>query len=138
MKRIYHTWDKWECYRAGFFEVRAPKGFSDEQCEGTYRELLSDVAEFKRVMQLIVAEWPNSCEHNLTNERMNRVAWMGQAAVTYKYKVPARFKGGYNLLTDEQKQAADNAALEVINEWMDVKGYERLETTMPKTEVNLY
>jgi hypothetical protein len=138
--RIYHTWDKWECYRAGFFEVRAPKGLIDEDCETLYSVLLRDTNEFKSVMSAIVKEWPMSCEHNLTNERMNRIAWMGQAALCYKYKIPARYRGGYNLLTVEEQQAADEAALEYINIWMESKGYDLQtpETIKSRSEVNLY
>ena len=91
-------------------------------------------------MRLIIDQWRNSCEHNLTNERMNRTAWMGQAAVCYKYSVPARYRGGYNLLTDLQKQAADDAALEIINVWMANNNYPNYtpETIKSKSEVDLY
>lgn len=138
--RVYHTWDKWECYRAGFFEVRPPKPLTDDDCIRLYSELLRDIAEFKRVMLCIINEWPNSCQHNLTNERMNRIAWMGQASLTYKHNIPAKYRGGYNLLTTEEQQAADNAALEVINIWMESQGYElqTAETIKSKTEVDLY
>ena len=53
---------------------------------------------------------------------------------------PARYRGGYNLLTKEQQQAADAAALELINEWMVLKGYQQYdqETIKSKTEANLY
>lgn len=141
MDRIYHTWDKWECYRAGFFEVHPPRGMTDDDCLNAYKVLLQDIAEFKRVMKLIITEWVNSCEHNLTNERMNRIAWMGQASLTYKYKIPARYRGGYNLLTEDEKLAADQAALEMINEWLSIKGYSErhdLESIKSKTEVDLY
>lgn len=141
MERIYHTWDKWECYRAGFFEVHAPGDLSDEDCEFLYKELLQDVPEFKKIMRKIITEWPNSCEHNLTNERMNRIAWMGQSSLCYKYRIPSRYRGGYNLLTKEQQEDADQAALEVINEWLTVKQYDErhdLQSIKSKTEVDLY
>lgn len=140
VNRIYHTWDRWECYPAGFFEVHPPKGMTEEDCVNTYRLLLIDVEEFKRIMRLIISEWVNSCEHNLSNERMNRIAWMGQAALCYKYRIPARFRGGYNLLTEDEKMAADLAALEIINEWMIKTGNPILtiETVQSKTEADLY
>lgn len=140
VNRIYHTWDKWECYPAGFFEVRAPGKLSDDDCERLYMELLADIPEFKRIMLRIISEWHNSCEHNLTNERMNRIAWMGQAALCYKHHIPARYRGGYNLLTVEQQHAADDCALECINLWMESKGYEQYtqETIKSRTEADLY
>lgn len=141
MDRIYHTWDKWECYRAGFFEVNPPKGMTDDDCLNTYKELLLDIPEFIRIMRLIIHEWPNSCEHNLTNERMNRIAWMGQSSLTYKHKIPSRYRGGYHLLSEQDRLNADNAALMVINEWLELKGYDErhnLQTIQSKTEVDLY
>lgn len=140
MNRIYHTWDKWECYLAGFFEVSLSNGLSEDECHELMRALLSDISEFKSAMNRVIQLWPNSCEHNLTNERMNRIAWMGQAALCYKHRIPARFRGGYHLLTDEQKQTADEAALEIINVWMTKQGYPllTLETVPSKTEMDLY
>lgn len=140
MKRVYYTWEKWECYRAGFFNVRAPKGLTDDQCLIKYKDLLSDIAEFKRIMYKVINEWPFSTEHNLTNERMNRIAWMGQSALCYKHAIPARFRGGYNLLNEKQKLAADQAALEIINRWMKAKGHKKvnMKSVQSKTEMNIY
>lgn len=140
MNRIYHTWDKWECYPSGFFEVKPPKGLTDDDCLNLYKTLLIDLNEFKRIMRLVISEWRYSCEHNLTNDRMNRIAWMGQAALAYKYKIPSRYRGGYHLLSEEEKLNADNAAIEIINEWMNKNGYElfNLETIKSKTEADLY
>lgn len=141
MNRIYHTWDQWECYRAGFFEVHPPKGMTDEECIEAYKELLLDLGEFRRILLLILEQWPFSCRHNLTNERMNRIAWMGQAALAYKHNIPAKYRGAYNLLTKEQQIAADNCALEVINIWLERNFYDErynLETIKSKTEVDLY
>lgn len=140
MERIYHTWDKWECYPAGFFEAKAPKEYTDDDCQKLYRELLEDIPEFTRIMERIIIEWPNSCEHNLTNERMNRIAWMGQSALAYKYRIPARYRGGYYLLTEAQQRIADEAALASINRWMERNGYEKLTLAAveSKTEMDLY
>jgi len=49
---------------------------------------------------------------------MNRIAWMGQASLCLYKKIPSRFRGGYNLLSDKQKQAADGTALKYINVWL--------------------
>lgn len=114
---------------------------TDDECLERYKELLQDIDEFKRVMRLIIREWKYSCQHNLTNERMNRIAWMGQASLAYKYKIPSRFRGGYHLLSEEQRLAADNAALEIINEWLASQFYDErynLESIKSKTEVDLY
>jgi hypothetical protein len=139
-KRIYHTWDKWECYKAGFYENQPPKGLSKEECEIKYKNLLSDLDEFEDCLKKIIKEWKYSCEHYLSNPNMNRIAWLGQAALAYKYNIPACFRGGYNLLTEEQKLAADKMALKYLNIWRKKKGLLPLsyEEAQSKTEPNLY
>lgn len=140
MDRIYHTWDKWECYPAGFYENSPPAGLEDEDCERIYKELLSDPDRFGEVLGRVITEWKNSCEHYLTNERMNRIAWLGQAALTYAHGIPSRYRGGYNLLTDEQKAKADQVALDYLNRWRFLYGQGPLvmSEAQSKTQVDLY
>jgi len=139
MKRIYHTWDKWECYPAGFYESNM-KDMSKAECEEKYRELLSDDNMFSECLKSIIVEWKNSCEHYLSNPNMNRIAWLGQAALAYKYGIPACYRSGYNLLTQEEKSSADNVALKYLNEWLVMQGDEPLtaEEVKSKTKANIY
>ena len=120
--RIFHTFDKWECHGAGFYETKPPRGLTPDNCRAYYRELLSDIPEFERVLQCVVTEWKHSCEHYLTNSAMNRIAWLGQAALCYKHGIPSEFRGGYGLLTEAQQLAADEAALRAMNDWMERNG----------------
>ena len=70
MNRIYHTWDKWECYPAGLYENKSKdKLLSDDDCKKKYAEFLSDIPMFEAAMQSILLEWKNSCEHYLSNEK---------------------------------------------------------------------
>lgn len=120
--RIFHTFDKWECAKAGFYETKPPKGMTADHCRAYYRELLTDIPEFERILSLVTSEWVNSCEHYLTNGAMNRIAWLGQAALCYKHGIPSEFRGGYGLLTEAQQLAADEAALRALNDWMQRNG----------------
>lgn len=140
MKRIYHTWDKWECYPAGFYENHPPKGLDDDDCERIYKELLSNIDAFDQALSGVIQNWTNSCEHYLTNERMNRIAWLGQAALCFQHGIPSRYRGGYNLLSDDEKQAADQKALEWLNKWRFFQGHGPLtmREAQPKTQVDLY
>ncbi len=117
--RIFHTFDKWECAKAGFYETKPPQGLTADNCRAYYRELLADIGEFSRVLECVITEWKHSCEHYLTNKAMNRIAWLGQAALCYKHGIPSEFRGGYGLLTEAQQLAADEAALEALNRWME-------------------
>lgn len=140
MKRIFHTWDKWECYPAGFYENKPPGDLTDEQAVAEYSTFLRDIPTFKVALERVLGEWPNSCEHYLSNERMNRIAWLGQAAMCIHTGIPSRFRGGYNLLTDDEKLAADLTALAALNTWLASEGEEPLtmEAAASKTEMDLY
>jgi ParB-like nuclease domain len=121
--RIFHTYDKWESIDSGFFNTTHPK-LSNEQCRYKYKEFLSDIPLFKASIDEMFKQWPNFCEHNLTNKSLNRVAWIGQASVCFKYGIPCIFSSGFQLLTEEEKDAANNLAFESLNEWLTLRGLE--------------
>ena len=117
-KRVFHTFDKWECVKAGFYAT-TKDGWSKEQCEQAYLTLLSDPKEFEKIAREVISEWPMSCEHYLTNAAMNRLAWLGQASVCKAHGVPSQFASGWFLLTEDQQKIANEVALKVINEWLE-------------------
>lgn len=139
MNRIYHTWDKWECYPAGFYEDQ-PSGMTQKEGEEVYRSFLADLPEFEKALAGLTAEWKHSCEHYLTNEKMNRIAWLGQAAMAYAKGIPACCRGGFNKLTKAQQEAADAMALKYLNLWLESRGEKALSPSeaASKTEANLY
>lgn len=115
--RIFHTFDKWEAVPAGFF---APgiKGRSKDECEAEYGAFLSDSNEFASGIEKVFKEWPNSCEHNLTNSSMNRIAWIGQAAACAARGLPSTFRGGFAALPIETQTIANELALKYLNIWL--------------------
>jgi ParB-like chromosome segregation protein Spo0J len=137
--RIFHTWEKWECYRAGFYAERM-KDMTQDEGEEKYREFLADLARFEAALIGVTSEWKHSCEHYLTNDRMNRIAWLGQASVAYALGIPSLCRGGYHRLTDEQKAAADALALRHLNKWLVANGREEVdhEAAGGRTEAELY
>jgi hypothetical protein len=141
VKRIYKTWDQWECYPAGFYEDHPPaKDLTDEDCIEQYREFLASPLRFRLAAHQMLKAWPNSTEHYLTNERMNRIAWIGQASMCYATGIPSRYRGGYNRLTKDQQQAADTVALDALNEWLLARDETPLTMTGAEslTEMDLY
>lgn len=117
--RIYHTWDKWEAFAAGFFDTKPTnQSLTAARMKTMYADFLRDIPRFQTAMDGVLADWPLSTEHNLSNERMNRIAWLGQAAMCWDTGVPAAFCNGYMLLSSEEKQAADLAALGHLNKWL--------------------
>lgn len=117
-ERIFHTYDKWECHKAGFYASKKD-GMTAEQCEMAYAEFLSDTAKFGQILEKIIVDWKYSCEHYLTNKSMNRIAWLGQAAMCYATGIPSKYCAGFNLLTEEQQLEANMTALKYLNIWLE-------------------
>jgi hypothetical protein len=137
--RIFHTFDKWEAVPAGFF---APgiKGRTVEECEAEYAAFLGDLNEFEQGMKKVFNEWPNSCEHNLTNSSMNRIAWLGQAAACAARGLPSTYRGGFAALSEEAQAAANALAHKYLNIWLKSKGLEQvsLEKALSSRDSDLF
>jgi hypothetical protein len=125
--RIFHTYDKWECYKAGFYSPTL-NGLTPEECERMYQSFLTNDEAFSAALEHVTTQWKHSCEHYLTNAAMNRIAWLGQAAACYAMGIPSSFRGGFNLLTEAEKQRANEIALKYLNKWLVENG--RPEVTM--------
>jgi hypothetical protein len=140
--RVLHTWDKWEAFAAGFFDSTPPnRNLSEGACKALYADFLRDIPRFQAAMEGVLRDWPNSTEHNLTNDRMNRIAWLGQAAMCWETGIPANFCNGYSLLTAEEQAAADAAALEQLNLFLNSTGRPELATLQDaerRTQPELY
>jgi hypothetical protein len=121
--RIFHTYDKWECYKAGLYES-GKDGLTQLEGEEVYRSFLSDLPRFEEALRHVISEWKHSCEQYLTNVAMNRIAWLGQASVCYAMGVPAVFRNGFNRLTPAQQDAANELALKYLNQWLVNSGRE--------------
>ncbi len=138
--RIFHTFDRWEAVEYGFYESAHPT-LSPIQCEYKYKEVLSDPIEFDRILNIVTDQWINSCEHNLTNKALNRIAWLGQAAVAYKYKVPCKFSSGWQLLSKQEQSDANDVALSHLNKWLQLRDIDPVsmeDATQVERQVELY
>jgi hypothetical protein len=122
--RVFHTYDKWECNKAGFYKTTPPEGMTKEDCKNEYFKLLTDEDEFAGALYGVINEWKYSCEHYLTNKAMNRIAWLGQAALCYKTGISSEFRSGWNLLTKEQQDKANQIAFDYLNIWLEKNGYD--------------
>jgi hypothetical protein len=116
-RRIFHTYEKWECFKAGLY-AQTKEGMTKIECEEAYRTFLSDTEKFAEALEHVITEWKHSCEHYLTNRAMNRIAWLGQAAACYALGIPAVYRGGFHLLTESEQQRANEVALEYLNRWL--------------------
>lgn len=131
--RIFHTHDKWECYKAGFYNTTV-EGKTEDECKQEYANFLSDLTLFEEGLKFVTKKWKHSCEHYLTNNQMNRIAWLGQAATIHMIKVPAKYSGGFYLMTQQQQDDADNLALTYLNKWL--RKNNRKEVTLAEARMD--
>lgn len=120
-QRIFHTYDKWECFKSGFYNTSV-EGNTKEQCEKEYAEFLSNNKLFRKTLKQVITKWKNSCEHYLTNTAMNRIAWLGQASACYAKQLPSTYRAGFYLLSEKQQDRANKTALEYLNKWLKARG----------------
>lgn len=117
MKRIYHKYELWEDFKNGFYD-----NCTNNNQRLTFKEDVHKLFKSEKLthkyMNKVLDEWVYSCEHNLTNTSMNRIAYLGQAACNIYAKVP-------NLITMEAwkeleitvRDRSDNIAELLIKKW---------------------
>ena len=82
-----------------------------------YAEFLRDIPRFEKAMARVVAEWPKSCEHFLTNQSVNRIAWLGQSSMCIETGIPCHYRAGFNMMSNEDRDKANAAAARVLRRW---------------------
>ena len=118
MERIYHRYELWECFKAGFF--RNVSGVEKKELQQKVIELFENSEQTEIYMNRVISEWVYSCEHNLTNISLNRVAWLGQSACCLYAKIPYSITMEMWRFVDEQKR---NIACEIAERI--IKKYEQ-------------
>lgn len=115
MNRIYHPYQKWECYQNGMYDQSKDNDLSLIEKS---KNLLSDKQATLEAMTFVIENWKNSCEHYLTDLSSNRRSWLGQAACCFEHGASdqATCKAWWQL-TDQQRFIANAVADTVINEW---------------------
>lgn len=124
--RIFHTYDKWECHKAGFYNS-TKIGMTHEECEYQFCNILTNLDLFAEILEKVIVEWKFSCEHYLTNKSMNRIAWLGQAAVCYHSGVPSRYSSAWFNLNEQQQKKANDVAYIYLNKWLKNNGIKEVE-----------
>lgn len=116
MKRIYHPYNLWEDYKYGFYD----------NCSGSEKqnkidkaiEMFNSESLTRKYMNKVVDEWKYSCEHNLTNESLNKIAYIGQAACCLYADIPNTITmEAWSKLSKDVQNRSDEIAKEVINKW---------------------
>ena len=116
LQQIWHPYNLWEDYKNGFYDNVSGK--NKQELISKVIELFSDKELTQEYMQRVVNEWIFSCEHNLTNYSMNRVAYLGQAACCLYAKVPSTITmEAWSLVGKKHRDEADLIAENIISKY---------------------
>jgi hypothetical protein len=116
IKRIYHSYEVWEDYLNGMWRKETKQ--YEEQNINKVIEFTGNHNLYGAAMFRVIEQWPFACEHNLTNNSINRKAWIGQAACCIEHGWPEYLvRKAWWQLTENQRNLADKQALLAIKQW---------------------
>ncbi len=117
-KRIYHPFQLWEEIPANMWgDVNNRKEYLDRAIEFTGNHKL-----YGEHMRRVVLEWKFSCENALTDEALNKRAWVGHAACAMAIGCPEDItRKAWSKLTDEQRLLANKEATRAIQIWQNAR-----------------
>lgn len=116
MKRIFKKYTEWEDYKNGMYEMYNSE---DEDLIRKSVTLLTNEDLFLETCKNVVKEWSVTTLVHLTNNTINKKAWIGQASCSYLYNVPELLtRVAWGKLTKEQQKNANNIAELVINSYI--------------------
>lgn len=117
MKRLFKKYTEWEDYKNGMYEMYKTE---DEDLIRKSVYLLTNSVLFLEACKLVVKDWKITTSVHLTNNTINKKAWIGQASCNYLYKVPELLtRVAWGKLTKEQQETANNIAETVINSYLN-------------------
>lgn len=119
MKKIYHRFEKWECYKNGFYNELPINNMTKEQAILQYSLFLRNLPLFEENIKKVFEQWKYSCEHFLTNESINRIAWIGQSAMCIYSGLSCFFRSGYYLLNEQERKKANALANNYLIKWVE-------------------
>lgn len=120
-ERIYFDFRELEEFHSGMWRI--VRGSDRAKNALAAARLMRDSVAFKAAMMRALDEWPKSCEHNLTADGVNKLAWLGHAGNCIEHGGPEEnTRIGWHQLAKEEQDEANRVAQEVLEEWHRRKG----------------
>jgi hypothetical protein len=117
MKRIYHPYWVWEDFKAGFYNNCSGEVKAKHIKKGI--EMFNSKKLTEENMIFVVDNWKYSCEHNLTNQSVNKIAYIGQSACCVYAGIPSTVTMEvWNKLTKEVQERSNMLAQKAIDRWV--------------------
>ena len=101
-----------------------PDGVTPEVAKFYYAVFLKDTERFHYALERVVSQWPVSCEQFLSNESMNRIAWLGQSSMCIETGIPSAFRSGFFLLSQNERRVANHTADKYLRAWLELNNPE--------------
>ena len=117
MKRVFRKYTEWEDYQNGMYESH---NLDDEELLlGKSVLLLTDDKLFLDTCKNVIDSWKITSSVHLTNNTINKKAWIGQASCSYLHKSPERLtRVAWGRLSKKQQETANRIAETVINSYI--------------------
>lgn len=135
VKRVYRRYTEWECIAAGMYDSAACTQTDRHVFMREYASFLADNDRFQAGIDEVFESWPVSCENFLTDNQINRIAWLGQASACIAVGLPCCFCGGFWLLTYSQQHEANSLAHVNIRRWINEYNRNRIESEKVHSDV---
>lgn len=115
IKQVFYHFSKWEDFKAGLYNSSCERF---EEKVNLSVELLSSQEAFYTVAVEMFKKWPYSAEQNLTDNSINKNAWIGQASCCFNHQAPDyTTKEAWWKLDEETRAEANNTARKALRKW---------------------
>lgn len=117
IRQQFVPWWEWECYKNGMWR-KLPKE-QEEAAVKSAVDFTGDWEQYGAAMQEVSMAWPRTMLNSLSNVSINRRAFIGHCAATFKIGAPEYItRMAWAELTNEQRFYADREAEKYIKQWL--------------------
>lgn len=116
LKRIFHPYTKWECFKSGMWRQVSSKSRAKYLAKAI--EFTGNAELYGSFMLKVIRVWPITCEHHLSETGSNRKAFIGHAAATMAIDCPEDItRQAWGHLSQKQQYDANEQARIAIEIW---------------------
>lgn len=126
MKQVYKPYWEWECFINGMWKPATDRALLKKAILFT-----SDYLQYGKAMREVVLIWENTMLHHLTNPSINKNAFIGHCACSYRHKLPESIvRQAWSFLSEEEKRLANNEANKAYLLWREKQSKELKSTPL--------
>jgi hypothetical protein len=131
IKQVYVPFWEWEDYINGMWR----KVTKEQEIEMLIKaiEFTGDHIKYGNAMLEVSQKWPQTMLNTLTNQSINKRAFIGHCAVQYKIQIPEYItRMAWKELNNKQRFLADNVAEKTIKHYLNETRNSRLHKDLGK------